>query len=117
MMIRRSAGNEKVTQSHRRRAPRRITCPERVLPALSGPLGSLYFDAREWSEEMEQEARSLQDHVGLLKTVRMSRAKELEYPHTQPSLSPSAAFPRNRRCPCGSGRRYKNCCGRTGQSA
>ncbi len=65
----------------------------------------LYFDARAWSPELEKEARGLHE-LGLLKRVRMTQAKESTFPH------PAARQP----CPCGSGRRYKNCHGRVGVS-
>jgi len=70
----------------------------------------LYFDAREWSPDLQREAQRLHQTVGLLKRVKMSRSKERTYPLTTPKVG------RNRPCPCGSGRRFKNCCGRVGRS-
>jgi len=70
----------------------------------------LYFDAREWSPDLEREAQRLHQTVGLLKKVKMSKSKERTYPVT------TRAGGRNRPCSCGSGRRFKNCCGRVTRS-
>ena len=80
---------------------------------------ALYFDAREWTPELEAEAKSLQADLGLLTNVTMFSGKEKEYPDTQPleKRDPSV-WPlmkgrhRNAPCPCGSGKKYKHCCGK-----
>lgn len=69
---------------------------------------ALYLNASNWSEENQRNAEKIRDEIGLLKEIRTSGGAEQEYPFTPiaPRLS------RNSRCPCGSGKRYKRCCGR-----
>jgi len=71
---------------------------------------ALYYDARDWTNAEEQEARKIQAELGLLKHVAMHRRTEQEYP--EKISSGSAGLSRNSRCPCGSGKRYKRCCGK-----
>jgi hypothetical protein len=80
---------------------------------------AIYFDAREWTPELEAEAKSLQVDLGLLTNLTMHSGKEKEYPDTQPldkhgpSVSPlMKGRDRNTPCPCGSGKKYKHCCGK-----
>ena len=82
---------------------------------------ALYFDARCWTREQEVEAQQLQHDLGLLTKLTQFRAIEKEYPDT-PVLSRQTSIERtlhrmkgrdrNTPCPCGSGRKYKKCCGR-----
>ena len=74
---------------------------------------ALYYDAREWTDAEEREARAVQDELGLLKNVKMFRGTEHDYP-TKAAPS-SVGLSRNSRCLCGSGKRYKRCCGRDSQ--
>lgn len=87
-------------------------------PGISGE-DALYLDAREWTPELEAEAKSLQTDLGLLTNVTMHSGKEKEYPDTQPLKKCDSSTGvqmkgryRNVSCPCGSGKKYKHCCGK-----
>ena len=69
---------------------------------------AVYFDARNWTDVEEAEARRTQRELGLLKRVVMQRFTEQEYPLKPPTR---VKLSRNSTCPCGSGKRYKRCCG------
>jgi len=71
---------------------------------------ALYFDATKWTTEEEAEARKVKEHFGLLKDVTMHHRTEQEYP--SPIRSSQLGPSRNSPCPCGSGKRYKRCCGK-----
>jgi hypothetical protein len=81
---------------------------------------TLYLDAREWTEDMEAEARSLQQDLGLLENVKEFATKEYEFPVATPPIKAAAhsrlekrnGSMRNSPCLCGSGKKYKKCCGR-----
>ncbi len=64
-----------------------------------------------WTEELERHARELQDEFGILKHLREVHATEHEYPPPKPTAKPRGGQ-RNQLCPCGSGRKWKKCCGR-----
>jgi hypothetical protein len=74
----------------------------------------LYLDGRNWTAEEDAEAKQIQaDHGFLTKTSMFSHWVE-EYPpipETQ-RVKPARRYPRNAPCHCGSGRKYKKCCGR-----
>lgn len=87
------------------------------------------FHVDEWTEELEREGEELQRKTGLLKdsSIRYSAIDEREYrnetcsshnmtPVRQLDDSGSRAMriARNAPCPCGSGRKYKKCCGHPG---
>jgi hypothetical protein len=88
--------------------------------AVSRSEDVVYLDAREWNEELQSEALSLQEEFDILRNYERSDARVQEYPETpaQPSVEPAArgrnmkGRDRNLPCPCGSGRKYKKCCGR-----
>ena len=70
---------------------------------------ALYYNARDWTEPEEAEAKRVQKELGLLTRVTMSRNTEQEYPL---AASGSMRGPsRNSPCPCGSRKRYKRCHG------
>jgi hypothetical protein len=73
---------------------------------------SLYLDARVWSEEMEAHARKLQADLGLLTNYTTFKDKVREFPSPlhEETIAPGPN-PRNKPCPCGSGRKYKKCHG------
>ncbi len=80
---------------------------------------ALYFDARNWTVEMEEEARELQQKLELLVNPQILQSTEYEYPQSHSAVHDSRALhhaipknPRNKLCPCGSGRKYKHCHGR-----
>jgi hypothetical protein len=73
---------------------------------------SLYLNARAWNNEMEAHAREMQQKHGLLTNFTTHRGKATEFP-ISPRESPDAPGqnPRNKPCPCGSGKKYKRCHG------
>jgi hypothetical protein len=79
----------------------------------------LYYDARAWTEDDAAEAQSLQRDLNLLTEITKFEGKEKEYPVSPPSprqhppgFTPRVpGFPRKQPCPCGSGKKYKRCCG------
>lgn len=84
----------------------------------------LYLDGRAWTEEDEAEARRLQVELGLLNKATRFERTEYEYPDPCPPFSSDSSAvtgstrkgrDRNKPCPCGSGRKFKKCCGRSGQ--
>lgn len=84
---------------------------------------AMYFDARVWTEKDQSDARddlkSLEE-LGLLGQRLKFSGKELEYPKqgkgTRIKVAPvprwPTHYPRNKPCPCGSGKKYKYCCGK-----
>jgi hypothetical protein len=89
-------------------------------PDMERSEDSLYFDARNWSEDLEAEAKEIQEATGLLTTAAKRVGLEREYPllpgqtdrstDRSPYLRMKGRF-RNAPCPCGSGRKFKKCCG------
>jgi hypothetical protein len=79
---------------------------------------AIYFDASEWTEEMQADALQLQQKLGLMINVTERRRNYAEYPseaHTAakqalPSFRQGKQSRRNSPCPCGSGRKFKKCC-------
>lgn len=74
---------------------------------------AVYLDARYWNEELEREARQIQQDLQILVNTTRTDFIEQEYPHVSstPNVLTIAKNPRNRPCPCGSGKKYKKCHG------
>jgi hypothetical protein len=71
-----------------------------------------FLDVAEWTAEQEEQARLLEDKGEVMKAAARVEWTGAEYPVTS-GVRPSAGGPsRNKPCPCGSGRNYKNCHGR-----
>lgn len=70
---------------------------------------AIYFDARGWNAEMESKARELQEKLGILKKPQRIAEHVQEYPSV-PVAGTKMKNPRNKPCPCGSGKKYKHCC-------
>lgn len=79
-----------------------------------------YLHVDEWNDELEQKALEAKNELGLFQKPKYAPFDDYEYPETfqPPDVGP---FPkqdrlpsRNAPCPCGSGRKFKRCCGRTG---
>ena len=88
-------------------------------PVRSGKGSSedlIYFDARIWSEEQNEEAARLQEEYSILKEINTYGLKDQEYPDystkAEFNASKRTKIGRNEQCPCGSGRKYKHCHGR-----
>jgi hypothetical protein len=68
-----------------------------------------YLDGREWTPAMEEEAKELQERLGVFRTPKRKNIHLREYPEILPTgMKPKN--PRNKKCPCGSGKKYKHCC-------
>lgn len=71
-----------------------------------------HLDASEWSEEMNEHAKSLQRDLNLLTNTKTFAGRELEYPKRTKNGSPTHRnISRNSPCYCQSGKRYKRCHG------
>lgn len=79
---------------------------------------ALYYDARQWDEHEREEAERLQNDLGLLTKLKMFARSAKEYPDI--TAAPvgvkrlnvaEIGYPRKKPCPCGSGKRFKRCCG------
>lgn len=73
------------------------------------------IDSATWAPEAQAYGEGIQNKHGFLTSITRSVTLTTEYPPMgEPvktvTLSPMA--PPRRPCPCGSGRRFKNCCGR-----
>jgi uncharacterized protein YecA (UPF0149 family) len=64
---------------------------------------------------MAAEAELLQKDLGILQNAKPVLGQWLEYPEVKVSASERfhlrKRYPRNAQCPCGSGRKFKKCCG------
>lgn len=70
-----------------------------------------HLDASEWSEEMNDQAKSLQRDLNLLTKTKTFAGREFEYPKTQAIRPTHKNISRNSPCYCQSGKRYKRCHG------
>ncbi len=70
---------------------------------------AIYLDASNWTEEMERSAKKFQDDFGILTNPTEQRSNTTEYPDVV-SKEEFLKNPRNKPCPCGSGKKYKKCC-------
>lgn len=69
------------------------------------------LDGTDWTHQDFEEAREIQEEMGFFKNVRRIEGSEPEYP-VERYFGTSKKIGRNERCPCGSGNKYKRCCGR-----
>jgi hypothetical protein len=76
----------------------------------------IYLDGRYWTEEMDEHARELQAKLDILThETRTDYGTEYEFPRVGVELDRmrgQGEVSRNKKCPCRSGRRYRNCCGK-----
>jgi hypothetical protein len=73
------------------------------LPDLS------HFDSVNWTPDLAEQAKSVKRDLGIFTDTKISTRIVEEFPLTRSRGSTSVA--RNSPCPCGSGKRYKRCCG------
>jgi hypothetical protein len=73
---------------------------------------AMYLDARTWTPEMEAQALAWQQEFNLLTNLNRFAEKVEEFPRPEPTRIVPGPNPRNKSCPCGSGRKYKRCHGR-----
>jgi len=71
----------------------------------------LYLDASEWSAKEMAQAKEIQAELGLLKRTKLGMSREHEYPVDHEGKHRNAVLSRNAKCRCGSGKRFKRCCG------
>lgn len=84
-------------------------------PGLQGPKteDALYVDLRNWTPELQAEAEEYREKLSLLKHVARHAAQVMEYPvEPRQSKGREPHSLRNSPCRCGSGRKFKKCCGR-----
>ena len=76
----------------------------------------LYLDAQDWTSELAAKAESLQADLKILLNVTPIEGHYSEYPKMEtparPRFVPNVRYPRNAPCGCGSGLKFKKCCGR-----
>jgi hypothetical protein len=73
-----------------------------------------HLDCRVWTAEHQADAERLQRDLQLFVNPKIERSVVHEYPAVGPNgqlLFPAGKNPRNKPCPCGSGRKYKKCHG------
>jgi SEC-C motif len=70
----------------------------------------VHLDATEWSERLNEQARSIKRDLGIFEDTHTFAGREQEYP-VEAGASKRAPVSRNSGCICGSGKRYKRCCG------
>jgi len=70
---------------------------------------AIYFDARHWNADMENHANEAKEKLGILKKAKRFHEHAQEYPDA-PGPSVKTKNPRNKQCPCGSGKKFKHCC-------
>lgn len=78
---------------------------------------AMYFDARSWTDEDESRAKELQRDLDILTSPKLMQGHIEEYPVAGGPADSSIVVPpnpRNKPCPCGSGKKYKHCHGRPG---
>jgi hypothetical protein len=91
---------------------------EPVRPSTGISEDLLYLDARVWSDELNSEAGQLHQDLGIFASATTYNIHEQEYPDPTSAEIVGMRRPRkvgrNERCPCGSGKKYKKCHGRSG---
>jgi SEC-C motif len=70
----------------------------------------LYLDATHWNSQLEESARKSKIELGIFTDVKTFAGREQEYP-TDDRKKVRTIVSRNSPCICGSGKRYKRCCG------
>jgi len=74
----------------------------------------LYLNARNWTEKENKQAQEFETElreIGMIGERKMSKQRIKEYPDVElPQNKLKGSF-RNKVCPCGSGKKYKKCCG------
>jgi len=74
---------------------------------------ALHLDARYWTGELEARGRAVQEELELLTNFTKFEDKVVEFPipRVEDVIVPGSN-PRNKPCPCGSGKKYKRCHGK-----
>jgi len=69
----------------------------------------IYADMHVWNAEMEKHAKQRQKELRILTSATEIHEEMQEYPEA-PDQNMKVKNPRNKKCPCGSGKKYKYCC-------
>jgi hypothetical protein len=72
---------------------------------------AMYLDARTWTPEMETQALAWQREFNLLTNITHFKDKIEEFPRPERRRIVPGPNPRNKPCPCGSGKKFKRCHG------
>jgi SEC-C motif-containing protein len=72
----------------------------------------IYLNAENWDADAETHAKETQQRLGLLNQAKPSFGREHEYPVDYTGCERETTILRNSPCRCGSGKRFKRCCGR-----
>jgi hypothetical protein len=86
-------------------------------PKLTRMIGEdfVLLDCRNWTDTLRKEYEELNKSWEFYETSALNRYEETVTEFVQPSSPVRVAqrrkVGRNERCPCGSGKKYKNCCG------
>ncbi len=70
---------------------------------------AVYFNGRCWNEKLADSAKTFQAMTGVLTAATQRSIAFNEYPDVP--MQALGKNPRNKKCPCGSGQKYKYCCG------
>ncbi len=74
---------------------------------------AIYFDVREWSDELRQKTKEMMADLNIPYDLPSPKyATEKEYPLLETIKADPFKNPRNKLCPCGSGKKYKKCHGK-----
>jgi hypothetical protein len=73
---------------------------------------AMYLDGRHWTRAHAEHAAKLQQELNILQDVEIFAGTEHEYPGGKRLVS-RTEYSRNSKCICGSGKRFKRCCGKT----
>lgn len=71
----------------------------------------IYLDGHHWTEDDQKKAKKIQKDFGLLSKTKRMEFTEYEYPRIEITKSLKGRD-RNKPCYCGSGKKYKKCCGK-----
>lgn len=71
-----------------------------------------YLNGASWNQAAATEAEEIQHRLGLLKEVEPIMGREHEYPVDHTGRTRNTKISRNSPCLCGSGKRFKRCCGK-----
>ena len=70
------------------------------------------LDAEDWTEELQEQAMKLKDEYTQLGLLGKRNYVGFSYNRTDsPNIRKMKGADRNKPCPCGSGKKYKKCCG------
>ena len=73
-----------------------------------------YYNAREWTEEERTQAQKYEtelNKLGMIGERKMTKRIIKEFPVSVANKIKLKGNARNKPCPCGSGKKYKKCCG------